>query len=136
MHLKIQLFTCFFPPTLCSSSDIYIYFSEEHLKIVHFLMHQPFFNLLSIYISRRIHCFHLFVCNGSSDVRMDVQKGISSINFETFTWKIENFSKQNIKSLRSKAFRIGGYKWYLPANEYELFKIFSFLLCTSCFHFI
>lgn len=62
---------------------------------------------------------------------MDVQKGISSINFETFTWKIENFSKQNIKSLQSKAFRIGGYKWYLPANEFEVFKILHYLLLES-----
>ncbi|KAL3029826.1 hypothetical protein AAZX31_03G186200 [Glycine max] len=41
---------------------------------------------------------------------MDNQKG-TSISFETFTWKIENFSKQNTKKLQSKAFRIRGYKW-------------------------
>ncbi|CAJ2632155.1 unnamed protein product [Trifolium pratense] len=41
---------------------------------------------------------------------MDNQKG-KSINFEPFVWKIENFSKQNTKNLRSKAFKIGGYKW-------------------------
>ncbi|TKY61871.1 Ubiquitin carboxyl-terminal hydrolase 12 [Spatholobus suberectus] len=43
---------------------------------------------------------------------MDNQKG-TSINFEKFTWKIENFSKQNIKKLQSKAFRIRGYKWQI-----------------------
>ncbi|XP_058740727.1 MATH domain and coiled-coil domain-containing protein At3g58270-like [Vicia villosa] len=41
---------------------------------------------------------------------MDNHKG-KSINFEPFVWKIENFSKQNTKNLRSKSFRIGGYKW-------------------------
>ncbi|XP_061372149.1 MATH domain and coiled-coil domain-containing protein At3g58270-like isoform X2 [Gastrolobium bilobum] len=41
---------------------------------------------------------------------MDSLKGTKT-DFETFTWKIENFSKQNTKSLRSKAFRIRGYKW-------------------------
>ncbi|XP_027349370.1 MATH domain and coiled-coil domain-containing protein At3g58270-like [Abrus precatorius] len=41
---------------------------------------------------------------------MDNQKG-TNIDFETFTWKIEDFSKQNTKNLRSKAFRIQGYKW-------------------------
>ncbi|XP_072054074.1 uncharacterized protein [Arachis hypogaea] len=34
-----------------------------------------------------------------------------SISFETFTWKIQNFSKQNTKNLQSKAFRIGHHKW-------------------------
>ncbi|KAI5425165.1 MATH domain and coiled-coil domain-containing protein At3g58210 [Lathyrus oleraceus] len=34
-----------------------------------------------------------------------------SINFEPLIWKIESFSEQNTKNLRSKSFRIGGYKW-------------------------
>ncbi|XP_014495548.1 MATH domain and coiled-coil domain-containing protein At3g58270 [Vigna radiata var. radiata] len=42
--------------------------------------------------------------------RMDTQRE-TSIVFETFTWKIQNFSKQNTKKLQSKAFRIRGYKW-------------------------
>ncbi|KAL2345346.1 hypothetical protein Fmac_006631 [Flemingia macrophylla] len=41
---------------------------------------------------------------------MDNQKG-TGIDFETCTWKIENFSRQNTKKLRSKGFRIRGYKW-------------------------
>ncbi|KAK7244716.1 hypothetical protein RIF29_39542 [Crotalaria pallida] len=42
--------------------------------------------------------------------RMENQQE-KSINFETFTWKIENFSKQNTMNLRSKAFKIRDYKW-------------------------
>ncbi|KAK7337361.1 hypothetical protein VNO77_17928 [Canavalia gladiata] len=41
---------------------------------------------------------------------MDNQKG-TNIDFEVFRWEIKNFSKQNTQSLRSKAFRIRGYKW-------------------------
>lgn len=59
--LKNSIIHLLFPPTLCSSSDIYIYFSEEHLKIVHFLMHQPFFNLLSIYLEEFIAFIYSFV---------------------------------------------------------------------------
>ncbi|KAK8473646.1 hypothetical protein PHAVU_001G199800 [Phaseolus vulgaris] len=51
--------------------------------------------------------------------RMDKQKG-TGIDFETFTWKIENFSKQNRKKLQSKAFRIQGYKWRI--RLYPLMK--------------
>ncbi|MED6106213.1 hypothetical protein PIB30_002667 [Stylosanthes scabra] len=36
---------------------------------------------------------------------------VKNISFETFTWKIQNFSKQNTKNLRSKAFPIGHHKW-------------------------
>ncbi|KAK7284736.1 hypothetical protein RJT34_19489 [Clitoria ternatea] len=43
--------------------------------------------------------------------RMDNHQKGKKVNCETFTWKIENFSKQNTKNLRSKAFRIQGYKW-------------------------
>ncbi|CAL0326681.1 unnamed protein product [Lupinus luteus] len=35
----------------------------------------------------------------------------TSLNFETFEWKIENFSKQNIMNLQSKKFQIQGCKW-------------------------
>ena len=69
----------------------------------------------------------LFFCNGSSDVatRMDNQKGMS-ISFETFTWKIENFSKQNTKKLQSKAFRIRGYKWYREISLKSKILLFNF----------
>ncbi|KAB5537624.1 hypothetical protein DKX38_015157 [Salix brachista] len=33
--------------------------------------------------------------------------------FGKFTWKIENFSQINKRELRSDAFKVGGYKWYI-----------------------
>lgn len=42
--------------------------------------------------------------------RMDNQLG-SSVDFEKFTWKIEDFEKQNTMKLRSKAFKIRGCAW-------------------------
>ncbi|XP_072988386.1 TNF receptor-associated factor homolog 1a-like isoform X1 [Typha latifolia] len=33
--------------------------------------------------------------------------------FGKFTWKIESFSKINKRELRSNAFEVGGYKWYI-----------------------
>lgn len=42
---------------------------------------------------------------------MESQQG-KDIVFDKFTWKIENFSKLNTANLRSKAFKIYGYKWY------------------------
>ncbi|KAK4281767.1 hypothetical protein QN277_013222 [Acacia crassicarpa] len=34
-----------------------------------------------------------------------------AVNFDKYTWKIENFSKQNATNLRSKSFKIYGFKW-------------------------
>ncbi|KAG5086823.1 hypothetical protein JHK82_054220 [Glycine max] len=50
--------------------------------------------------------------NADLATRMD-NKRRPSINFETFTWKIENFSRQNTNKLKSKAFQIRGYKWQI-----------------------
>ncbi|XP_028777632.1 MATH domain and coiled-coil domain-containing protein At3g58270-like [Neltuma alba] len=36
--------------------------------------------------------------------------------FDKFTWKIENFSKQNATNLRSKPFKICGFKWKLHVH--------------------
>lgn len=33
--------------------------------------------------------------------------------FGNFTWKIENYSQINKRELRSNAFEVGGYKWYI-----------------------
>ncbi|PIA45285.1 hypothetical protein AQUCO_01700669v1 [Aquilegia coerulea] len=33
--------------------------------------------------------------------------------FGKFTWRIENFSQVNKRELRSNAFEVGGYKWYI-----------------------
>ncbi|KAF7818902.1 MATH domain and coiled-coil domain-containing protein [Senna tora] len=41
---------------------------------------------------------------------MENQQG-KGIVFDKFTWKIENFSKLNTANLRSKVFKIYGYKW-------------------------
>ncbi|KAK7396816.1 hypothetical protein VNO78_17975 [Psophocarpus tetragonolobus] len=67
------------------------------------------------------YLLQLLVISSNLDVatRMDNQRG-ASINFETFKWKIENFSKQNTKKLQSKAFRIRGYKWRI--RLYPLMK--------------
>ncbi|XP_061372168.1 MATH domain and coiled-coil domain-containing protein At3g58270-like isoform X2 [Gastrolobium bilobum] len=58
---------------------------------------------------------------------MDRQNG-TEIDFETFPWKIENFSKQDTKNLRSRAFRIRGYKWrillYPLRNDVEHFSLY------------
>ncbi|KAE9585324.1 hypothetical protein Lal_00018151 [Lupinus albus] len=41
---------------------------------------------------------------------MENQQG-TSLNFEKFTWKVENFSKQNTMNLQSKKFKLQGCKW-------------------------
>ncbi|XP_072951048.1 TNF receptor-associated factor homolog 1a-like isoform X1 [Typha angustifolia] len=33
--------------------------------------------------------------------------------FGRFTWKVENFAETNKRELRSNAFEVGGYKWYI-----------------------
>lgn len=59
------------------------------------------------------------------------------------TWKIEKFSQLNKRELRSNAFEVGGYKWYVDEDIYGI-KIISllkcltfcdFLVCMSCAFF-
>ncbi|KAL1369315.1 hypothetical protein HN51_023410 [Arachis hypogaea] len=40
----------------------------------------------------------------------------SSVDFEIFTWKIEDFTKKDITKLSSKAFKIRGYTWKLVVH--------------------
>ncbi|CAJ1880830.1 unnamed protein product [Sphenostylis stenocarpa] len=66
---------------------------------------------------------------------MDKQKG-TSIAFETFTWKIEKFSKQNTKKLRSKTFQIRGYKWYCQMDsKSRVWRIRLYPLLKNVDHF-
>ncbi|KAI4300630.1 hypothetical protein L6164_033984 [Bauhinia variegata] len=48
---------------------------------------------------------------------MENQQEITGIPFENFTWKIENFSKQIIKKLRSDAFKGGDCKWRILVGK-------------------
>lgn len=43
-----------------------------------------------------------------------------------FTWKIENFSKLNMKKQYSEVFVVGGYKWYL------IFSFSTYYLLALC----
>ncbi|XP_054783876.1 MATH domain and coiled-coil domain-containing protein At3g58270-like [Prosopis cineraria] len=48
---------------------------------------------------------------------MENQQGINKVvAFDKFTWKIENFSKQNATNLRSKPFKIYGFKWKIHVH--------------------
>ncbi|KAK7268194.1 hypothetical protein RIF29_20885 [Crotalaria pallida] len=56
----------------------------------------------------------------------------SSVDFEKFTWKIENFSKQNTMKLRSKAFKIRGWSWRILVHPLRKdVKHFSLFLTVA-----